>query len=309
MPEENSIVLSVQDLSKSYGQVRAVDGVSFSVPGGSIFTLLGPNGAGKTTTLEILEGLRAPDAGQIELFGSKVRRVTGRMKQRMGVLLQEGGFEPYLRVREVLGVFAALFDRSIPIDEVLARVGLEDKARAQVRSLSSGQKQRLALGAALINDPDLLFLDEPTTGLDPQARRHMWDSIDALKAQGKTMVLTTHYMEEAEALADQVCIMDHGKVIARGSPRELVAGLGEETMVEFAAPELPPAARQALAGCAPAVRSDGQLVILEADDLVATMERLLSWSRAQGIPLADMTVRQPNLEDVFLSLTGRRLRE
>ena len=299
------MLLAVRDLKKSYGTVHAVDGVSFAVRVGTVFTLLGPNGAGKTTTLEILEGIRDADEGEIEMFGALVRRVTTGMKGRMGVLLQEGGFEPYLKVREVLALFASFFDRPRPVAEVLAEIALEDKAGSLVRHLSGGQKQRLALGAALINDPDLVFLDEPTTGLDPQARHNIWAIVERLKGEGKTIVLTTHYMEEAEALSDEVCIMDHGRVIAHGSPRDLTSSLGQETLIEFDAFDLSPEALASLPGEA---HGDGTTVTLTTPDLVAALEGLLSWSRERGIPLRNMVVRQPNLEDVFLSLTGRRLR-
>jgi ABC-2 type transport system ATP-binding protein len=300
------LLLAVRDLRKSYGGVQAVDGVSFSVPAGTVFTLLGPNGAGKTTTLEILEGIRDADSGEIEMFGTRVRRVTAVSKGRMGVLLQEGGFEPYLKVREVLHLFASFFDRPRPVTEVLAEVSLEDKAGALVRHLSGGQKQRLALGAALINDPDLVFLDEPTTGLDPQARRNIWAIIERLKGEGKTIVLTTHYMEEAEALSDEVCIMDHGRVIADGTPRELTAQLSQDTWIEFDAPDLAPGAWAGLAG---EIQRDGATATLKTSDLVGALDALLRWSREKQVPLRNMVVRQPNLEDVFLSLTGRRLRE
>ncbi len=303
---DRQALLAVRDLRKSYGAVRAVDGVSFSVPAGTVFTLLGPNGAGKTTTLEILEGVRDADSGEIEMFGVRVRRVTPALKGRMGVLLQEGGFDPYLKVREVLALFASFFDRPRPVAEVLAEVSLEDKAGALVRHLSGGQKQRLALGAALINDPDLVFLDEPTTGLDPQARRNIWAIVERLKRDGKTIVLTTHYMEEAEALSDDVCIMDHGRVIAHGSPRDLTAQLGQDTWVEFDVPDLGPAAWGGFPG---SVQQDGTTATVKTADLVATLDALLRWSREKGFPLRNMTVRQPNLEDVFLALTGRRLRE
>lgn len=303
---DRQLLLAVRDLGKSYGTVHAVDGVSFSVPAGTVFTLLGPNGAGKTTTLEILEGIRDADSGEIEVFGSRVRRVTPAMKGRMGVLLQEGGFEPYLKVREVLALFASFFDRPRPVAEVLAAVSLEDKAGALVRHLSGGQKQRLALGAALINDPDLVFLDEPTTGLDPQARRNIWAIVERLKKSGKTIILTTHYMEEAEILSDDVCIMDHGRVIALGSPRELTAGLGQDTWVEFDVSEVNPEAWSGLPG---EFQRDGTTATVKTSDLVTTMDALLRWSREKRFPLRNMTVRQPNLEDVFLALTGRRLRE
>jgi len=289
--------------------IRAVDGISFAVPRASVFTILGPNGAGKTTTLEILEGIREPDAGEIEVFGAKLKRVTRAVRERMGVLLQDGNFEPYLRVREIVALFGSFFKKALPVDDVLASLSLEDKRRAAVRTLSGGQKQRLAVAVALVNDPDLIFLDEPTTGLDPQARRNMWSIVTDLKHRGKTIILTTHYMEEAEALSDHVCIMDQGKIIAEGSPRELATGLGQETIIEFMASRLDPADLEQLGRCGKAARVDGEVVTLNTDDLVATMEGLLAWSKGRGIPLVNMAVRQPNLEDVFLSLTGRRLRE
>jgi ABC-2 type transport system ATP-binding protein len=287
--------------------VRAVDGVSFTVESGTVFALLGPNGAGKTTTVEILEGLRLPDSGEIELFGRKVKRIGPKEKARIGVLLQEGAFEPYLRVREVLNLFAAFFPRSLDPDEVLALVGLTEKSRALVRTLSGGQKQRLALAVALLNDPELLFLDEPTAGLDPQARRHVWDIIQDLRARTKTVFLTTHYMEEAETLADWVCIMDHGKIIAEGTARELVSRFGPATFVEF---PLPPNLFPALCARFPGkVRQDGERANLQVDDLGQGLAGLFAWAQEQGITLSQVTLRQPNLEDVFLALTGRRLRD
>jgi ABC-2 type transport system ATP-binding protein len=300
-------VLRVRDLRRSYGPVRAVDGVSFTVESGTVFALLGPNGAGKTTTVEILEGLRLPDSGEIELFGRKVKRIGPKEKARIGVLLQEGAFEPYLRVREVLNLFAAFFPRSLDPDEVLALVGLTEKSRALVRTLSGGQKQRLALAVALLNDPELLFLDEPTAGLDPQARRHVWDIIQDLRARTKTVFLTTHYMEEAETLADWVCIMDHGKIIAEGTARELVSRFGPATFVEF---PLPPNLFPALCARFPGkVRQDGERANLQVDDLGQGLAGLFAWAQEQGITLSQVTLRQPNLEDVFLALTGRRLRD
>ncbi len=304
---ESATMMKVSDLVKHYGDVRAVDGVSFAVPRAEVFTLLGPNGAGKTTTLEILEGIREADSGEIEIFGERRRRIDRSTKERIGVLLQEGNFEPHLKVREVLSLFASFYHVSRSPAEMLREIALEEKANALVKTLSGGQKQRLAIGVALINDPELVFLDEPTTGLDPQARHNIWSIVSGLTAGGKTVILTTHYMEEAEALSQTVCIMDHGKVIAEGSPRELTARLGRESIVEFvAAPEaqLP----ETLAGRMQFVRGEGGLVSVKTDDLVTTLGGLLDWSRASGLPLAEMKVRQPNLEDVFLSLTGRRLR-
>jgi len=305
----DSALMQVTDLVKHYGDVRAVDGVSFSVTDAAVFTLLGPNGAGKTTTLEILEGIREPDAGEIEIFGRTLRRVDRATKQRIGVLLQEGNFEPYLRAREVIGLFASFFRSARPVDEILERIALVDKAGSYVKNLSGGQKQRLAIGAALVNNPELVFLDEPTTGLDPQARRNIWSVVSDLKATGVAIILTTHYMEEAEALSDHVCIMDHGKIIAEGSPRELTAGLGQETIIEFSADDVSDENLEPLAACCKGVRSGADFVSVETENLVQTMETLLDWSKKHKIPLQNMTVRQPNLEDVFLALTGRRLRE
>jgi ABC-2 type transport system ATP-binding protein len=301
--------MRVTKLVKHYGEVHAVDGISFVIPRASVFTILGPNGAGKTTTLEILEGIRNPDSGEIEVFGVRLKRINRAVKERMGVLLQDGNFEPYLRVREVVTLFASFFKSPLSVDEVLRNVALTEKANAYVKTLSGGQKQRLAVGVALVNDPDLIFLDEPTTGLDPQARRNIWSIITDLKGQGKTIILTTHYMEEAEALSDHVCIMDHGVIIAEGSPRELAASLGQETIIEFTAPDLSKDDLAPLRGCCKAVREDGDLVTVETEDLVPTMDHMLTWAKERDLSLKNMIVRQPNLEDVFLSLTGRRLRE
>ena len=305
----DGVLLRVFDLVKHYGDVRAVDGISFDVRAASVFTLLGPNGAGKTTTLEILEGIREPDSGEIGIFGDRVKRITRPIKQRIGVLLQDGGFEPYLKVHEILRLFASFFDHPLAVEEILRHVALVDKAGALVRTLSGGQLQRLALGAALINDPELIFLDEPTTGLDPQARRNMWSVVTDLRESGKTIILTTHYMEEAEALSDSVCILDHGMIIAEGTPRELTQAFGEETMVEFRIDDLADTRLGGLDACCKEFRVDGGSVTVETEDLPATMEGLFAWSRRENVPLDSLIVRQPNLEDVFLSLTGRRLRE
>ena len=305
----NDQLIRVTGLKKHYKDVLAVDGISFSVPRASVFTILGPNGAGKTTTLEILEGIREPDAGEIEVFGIRVSRVDRTVKERMGILLQEANFEPYLKVKEVLRLFASFFKHPLPVEEILDRIALTEKANAHVKTLSGGQKQRLALGAALVNNPDLIFLDEPTTGLDPQARRNIWSIITDLKGEGKAIILTTHYMEEAEALSDHVCIMDHGIIIAEGSPQELSAQLGQETIIEFTAGELPADAMAPLIEGCKTARMDGELVTVETEDLIATMEHLLAWAKGRDLELKNMVVRQPNLEDVFLSLTGRRIRE
>jgi ABC-2 type transport system ATP-binding protein len=307
--DENGLLLRVTDLRKSYGDVRAVDGVSFAVPRGTVFTLLGPNGAGKTTTLEILEGLREPDSGTIEVFGRSLRRVDRATKERMGVLLQEGSFEPYLKVKEVVALFASFFARPLPVKEVLERMELTEKQNALVRTLSGGQKQRLGVAVALVGDPELVFLDEPTTGLDPQARRNIWAIVHDLEEEKKTILLTTHYMEEAETLSDDVAILDHGAIIAQGSPRALALGLGQETVIEFALVGARPEDLRELEALGTGLSTHGEAVFLKTAAFTATMERLLAWSKARGVPLSGLVVRQPNLEDVFLSLTGRRLRE
>ncbi|MFC2095988.1 ABC transporter ATP-binding protein [Candidatus Bipolaricaulota bacterium] len=303
-----AFMMKVTQLTKHYGDTRAVDGISFTVPNASVFTILGPNGAGKTTTLEILEGIREPDSGEIEIFGTRLKRISRSVKQRMGVLLQDGGFEPYLKVHEILRLFSSFFQSSLPVNEVLEWVALSEKSKALVRTLSGGQKQRLAIGAALINDPDLIFLDEPTTGLDPQARRNIWDIVSGLRTRGKTVILTTHYMEEAEALSNEVCIMDYGKIIAQGSPKTLTEDLGEATLIEFRGEDISSQALEQLQTFSKAARNDQMMITLETEHLTDTMESLFSWSRDQGAKLRDLTVRQPNLEDVFLTLTGRRLR-
>jgi len=309
MMSENEGLVHVADLTKHYGKVHAVDGISFSVARASVFTLLGPNGAGKTTTLEILEGIRDLDSGEIEFFGHRISHVARKEKARMGVLLQEGNFEPYLKVKEVLRLFASFFASPLPAQQILSMVALQEKQNAYVKALSGGQKQRLALGVALINDPDLVFLDEPTTGLDPQARRNIWSIVTDLKTQDKGIILTTHYMEEAEALSDHVCIMDHGKIIAEGSPQELSAQLGQETIIEFTADNLTRDDISPLESGCKSVRMDGDQITVETEDLIATMEQMLSWAKGRKIELKNMIVRQPNLEDVFLSLTGRRIRD
>ncbi|MGQ9477542.1 MAG: ABC transporter ATP-binding protein [Candidatus Bipolaricaulia bacterium] len=304
-----AIILAVRELHKSYGPVRAVDGISFQIPKGTIFSLLGPNGAGKTTTVEIIEGLRAADSGEIELFGVRVKRVPAALRARMGVMLQEGAFEPYLRVREVLSLFGAFFPKALEPERLLELAGLQDKARALVRTLSGGQKRRLALAVALVNDPEFLILDEPTTGLDPQARRHIWTILEDLRAHGRTILLTTHYMEEAEALSDWVCIMDHGRIVAEGTPRQLITSLGMASFVEFELPDPDNFAIELSQLFPEIVRRDGGLFTIRLDDLNQGLSVLLSWAERKGVQLRNLLIRQPNLEDVFLSLTGRRLRE
>src|SRR5471030_1915762 len=225
--------LRVVGLRKAYGDVVAVDGLDLTVGAGECFGLLGPNGAGKTTTIEICEGLTEPDAGTVELLGLNWQTGAKELRQRIGIQLQETQFPDKLTVEETLRLFRSFFYHGISVDESIKTAQLEEKRNSRVGGLSGGQKQRLAMACALVGDPELLFLDEPTTGLDPQARRHLWDLVDELKKAGRTIILTTHYMDEAERLCDRVAIMDHGKIIALGTPQELIASVGGEHIVEF----------------------------------------------------------------------------
>lgn len=306
----SDFILEVEDLKKYYGQVKAVDGVSFKVKQGSIFTLLGPNGAGKTTTIEIIEGLRVPDSGRIKFLGKIVSKIGREEKSYIGVSLQETNLIPYLTVRETLDMFKNIFERSLDVDEVLRMISLEDKAKTYIKNLSGGQKQRLVIGLAMINDPLILFLDEPTTGLDPQARRNTWDILLELKRRGKTIILTTHYMEEAEYLSDWVCIMDHGKIIKEGDPHSLIRDLGKESLIEVEL-DADSVVLEELSesGLEPVYDKKHKKLILKTNDILFTTELLLSLSRKNSLPIRDVVIRQPNLEDVFLSLTGRSLRE
>src|ERR1700750_1069509 len=225
--------LLVQDLRKHYGDVKAVDGLDLAVAPGECFGLLGPNGAGKTTTIEICEGLLAPDSGRVELLGLRWDTDEGELRERLGIQLQETQLADKLTVEETVRLFRSFYRNGRTVDDAIGLVQLDEKRSARVGKLSGGQKQRLALACAIVGDPDLLFLDEPTTGLDPQSRRQIWDLVEEFKATGRTILLTTHYMDEAERLCDRVAIVDHGKVIALGTPRDLIASLGAEQVVEF----------------------------------------------------------------------------
>jgi len=303
-------IMEVEDLRKTYGNVKAVDGVSFKIKQGSIFTLLGPNGAGKTTTLEIIEGLRTPDSGKITIFGKIVDRIGREEKELIGVSLQETNLISHLTVRETLSMFRSFYKRGLNVDDVLDFVSLKEKEKSYVEKLSGGQRQRLAIGLAIINDPLLLFLDEPTTGLDPQARRSVWDLLLKLKAQGKTIVLTTHYMEEAEFLADWVCIMDHGRVIAEGTPEDLIRSIGGESIIEVDVEE----DHEFLddlnkVGLNYVFNPKHRRLVIKTNNVLESIERLLKIAKEKGIKVRNEIIRQPNLEDVFLTLTGRQLRE
>jgi ABC-2 type transport system ATP-binding protein len=297
---------------KRYGELTAVDGVDLSVPYGACLGLLGPNGAGKTTTIEILEGLGKPDAGEVEVLGLDWKRHAGEIRSRIGVQLQETRLQDKLTVRETLRLFRSFYRQGRDLDGVLDVVGLAEKRDARIGTLSGGQHQRLALGCALINDPELLFLDEPTTGLDPQARRRVWEIVEEFRDAGGTVILTTHYMEEAERLADDVMIIDGGKIIAEGSPDELIAGLGAESIVEFRTAEGSEAPDRAVLATLPGVKEvtvRDRGVRLTVTDTAPAMTALLDLVREDGGEVEDLRTHRPTLDDVFLALTGKQLRD
>lgn len=303
--------LAVRSLHKRYGDVVAVAGLDLEVRPGECFGLLGPNGAGKTTTIEICEGLLTPDSGDVEVLGRRWSTDERELRQLLGIQLQETQLAEKLTVRETVGLFRSFYDRGREPEDVIALVQLEEKSRARVGSLSGGQKQRLALACALVGDPRLLFLDEPTTGLDPQARRQLWELIGELRAGGRTIVLTTHNMEEAERLCDRVAIIDHGRAIALGTPRELVQSLGADHVVEFALGEvalLSTDVLAALAGVRSVRGSDGSWA-LTVGELHVALPAILAEVQRRGATLAELRTHSATLEDVFVSLTGRHLRE
>ena len=302
--------LAVRALHKRYGDVVAVDGLDLEVRPGECFGLLGPNGAGKTTTIEICEGLLEATSGEVEVLGRRWSSHERELRQLLGIQLQETQLAEKLTVRETVRLFRSFYERGREPEEVIALVQLEEKTRARVGSLSGGQKQRLALACALVGDPQLLFLDEPTTGLDPQARRQLWELIGELRAGGRTIVLTTHYMEEAERLCDRVAIVDHGRAIALGTPRTLVQSLGADHVVEFALGDAPiDAERLSRLEGVRSVRSDNGSWSLTVAELHVALPAILAEVERRGATLAELRTHSATLDDVFVSLTGRRLRE
>jgi ABC-2 type transport system ATP-binding protein len=278
-----STAVTVSELRKSYGEVEAVRGISFEIASGEIFGLLGPNGAGKTTTVEILEGYRERDAGSVTVLGADPARAGDSWREQIGVVLQSSAMYQTLSVAESLALFAGYFERPRDVGEVVQLIGLEEKRDAHVRTLSGGQRRRLDLGLALVGDPDLLFLDEPTTGFDPQARRRAWESISSLRSLGKTILLTTHYLDEAERLCDRVAVLREGEFAAIGRPGELTGAL-PPTEIRF--------------------RRDGQEVVLRTEEPTRTLHELTSQAMREGRELEALEVRRPSLEEVYLSLTG-----
>jgi ABC-2 type transport system ATP-binding protein len=311
-PNATKAALRVRQLRKTYKDVVAVDGLDLEVRPAECFGLLGPNGAGKTTTIEICEGLTAADSGEVEVLGLHWPADRAALRQRLGIQLQETQLSDKLTVLETIRLFRSFFQQGPEVREVIALVQLEEKAGSRVGNLSGGQKQRLALACALVGNPDFLFLDEPTTGLDPQARRQLWELIERFKLAGRTILLTTHYMDEAERLCDRVAIMDHGKVIALGTPRELIASVCADHLVEFSAGSethpLDLAALAAIADIRDLQRENGS-VRVQVTELHRAVPALLAELARQAAPLTELRTHSATLEDVFVILTGRHLRD
>ena len=302
-------VIHVRGLTKRYDDVQAVDGIDFDVAKGEIFGLLGPNGAGKTTTVEILEGLREPDGGDVSVLGVDVRRDASAIKPRIGVSLQTAALYPKLTVTELVDLFRSFYPRSRPTGEIIDALELGERRDARSQDLSGGQRQRLAVALSLVNDPELVFLDEPTTGLDPAARRSLWDIVEGLKADGRSVLLTTHYMEEAEILCDRLAIMDHGRILEMGTVEELVSKHFKERTVRF--DRLDGLDREELERlpAVSSVKEDTDEVLLYTLDPGRTIGGLLDLADSRGLEPQNLSIRRATLEDVFLDLTGRALRD
>jgi len=302
-------VIEVKDLFKTYGNIKAVNGISFDVARGEVFGMLGPNGAGKTTTVEIIEGLRTPDNGIVKVLGTDVSKDSRAIKEHIGIQPQNHALFPSLNVLEIINFFRSLYQKSIPTSEIIELVSLQESRKVLFKNLSGGQQQRLSVALAFINDPDIVFLDEPTTGLDPQARHAMWDVIQTYRKTGKTIFLTTHYMEEAERLCDRVAIMDHGQIIVMNSPQNMIEEHIKESAIQFKMTNYPgQEALASLAGVIKVVKEEDE-IILYTDNIPSTISALLGLASARSSQLSDLFVRQATLEDVFLKLTGKRIRD
>jgi ABC-2 type transport system ATP-binding protein len=307
----HDVAVACVGLAKRYGAVIAVDGLDLHVPRGECFGMLGPNGAGKTTTIEMIQGILAPDEGTIEILGMNWRDHDHDLRERMGTQLQETKLPEKLTVEEVVTLFRSFYRRGTEVADVLHTVSLVEKRSAFVKDLSGGQRQRLAVACALVCKPDILFLDEPTTGLDPQSRRQLWDVIESFRRGGGTVLITTHYMEEAERLCDRVAIIDHGKIIALASPQELIASLGAEQVVEFAIENGNGPTEEilrGLPGVQQVVHGNGR-TRLTVSTVHATVPALMKLLEDRGAVLSELTTHHATLEDVFLSKTGRHLRD
>ena len=290
----------VEGLRKSYGALAAVDGLDLTIEAGEVIALLGPNGAGKTTTVEILEGYRKPDAGRVSVLGMDPQTGGRAFRERIGVVLQEAGFEEQFSPRELIRLHAGYYPHPRAVDDVIRLVGLEEKADDRVRTLSGGQRRRLDLALGIVGGPEMLFLDEPTTGFDPSARRKAWDLVDRLRDLGATILLTTHYLDEAQHLADRVVVVDHGRIVAQGTPEELASSSGLATVITFRLPagsethDLPTIGED--------VRLAGSVVEVRTRTATADVNRLAAWAVGRGIELEGLTLSRPSLEDVYLDL-------
>jgi ABC-2 type transport system ATP-binding protein len=305
--EENPVLVSVRNLRKYYGNLAALKGISFDILQGEVFGLLGPNGAGKTTTIEIIEGLRQPDGGSVSACGLDPSQDSRALKERIGAQLQSTVLPDKMRVDEALHLFAGFYKRSASVEMLLERFGLEEKRHTFFEKLSGGQKQRLALALALVNDPELVLLDEPTVGLDPQLRRDIYDLIEHFREEGRTVLLTTHYIEEAERLSNRVAIMDRGQLVALGTPRELIARSGQGTRLEVRlAKPLALDRLRRIEGVTDCHEADG-VYFLHAQPATVTISALVRFLESQDNALLDLHIARPSLEDVFVEMTGRRM--
>ena len=304
-----SNIIEIQNLRKQYGDFTAVDGISFSVKDGETFGILGPNGAGKTTTLEIIEGLKKASDGTVTVDGKDVARETHAVKEVIGVQLQASTFFEGLNLVELIDTFAALYGRKVNAMELLDEVQLTDKAKSQVKELSGGQKQRLSIAVGLVNDPKVLFLDEPTTGLDPQARRNLWDLVTQIKGKGKTVVLTTHYMDEAEVLCDRIAIMDQGKIVALDTTTNLLEKTGVHPRIEFNSHVQISSDSLKKLPSVEQVAQENKTYYLTTTNPQATFDGLFTMARSQNLKIEELTLKRATLEDVFLKLTGHQLRD
>jgi ABC-2 type transport system ATP-binding protein len=302
-------VIEVKNLYKSYGDVKAVTGISFSVSKGEIFGMLGPNGAGKTTTMEIVEGIRNADSGEVEVLGMNIRQHQRQVKANIGVQLQTTSLYPRLSVREVLDLFGSFFPRHVSADKLIETVELEDSSSKLCINLSGGQQQRLSVALAMVNDPSILFLDEPTSGLDPQSRHNIWKVIEYVRSEGKSVFITTHYMEEAERLCDRLAIVDHGKIIVTDRPKTLITQHFKEEAIEFELDEhIDEEVFRQMAGVTNAQLENGKMIIYSSE-VPITISALMELAKQRNIQLTNLYVRRATLEDVFLKLTGRKIRE
>ncbi|MBU7000085.1 MAG: ABC transporter ATP-binding protein [Theionarchaea archaeon] len=301
-----SPVIELKDVIKEYGKIKAVNNVSLQVYQGEIFGLLGPNGAGKTTTIEMIEGLRSPDSGDITVLGENPAKGGEDFRKMIGVQLQDTAVFPKARVVEVFSLFSSFYDDSESPSKMLEKMGLSERAHSYYKDLSGGEKQKVAVGIAVISHPDILFLDELTTGLDPRSRRDMWDLIQGFREEGKTIFLTTHYMDEAEFLCDRVGIIDRGKIIALDSPQALIESINAENAISFVAQDMDTREMESIEGVSKIEKIKGRYIVY-GKNTNSIMKSLTSLADKKGIQLKNLQIKEPNLDDVFIALTGREL--